>query len=97
MVVVLKTHVTWIVAPDGQYSVVDGMNPAMGTGGSGDVLAGVIAGLLGRGDSPYQAARLGVWAHQRAGRQVSRSGGWFLAEELAPAVGQILGEADGSV
>ena len=42
-------------------------NPGMGTGGSGDVLAGVIAALLGQGMSAFDAAVLGAWAHGRAG------------------------------
>lgn len=42
-------------------------NPGMGTGGSGDVLAGVIAALMGQGLSAFGAAALGAWAHGRAG------------------------------
>jgi len=42
-------------------------NPGMATGGTGDVLTGVIASLIGQGMSPMDAACLGVWAHGRAG------------------------------
>src|SRR5204862_466055 len=42
-------------------------NPALGTGGTGDVLTGIIGGLLSRGLEPLQAAQLGVWTHGRAG------------------------------
>lgn len=90
-VLVLKTHVLWIVAPGGDYSVIDGMNPAMGTGGSGDVLAGIIAGLMGRGAEAYEAAEAGVVLHQEAGRLASKERGWFLAEDLPEYVSALLG------
>ena len=45
-------------------------NPGLATGGSGDVLAGVIGALLGRGDSGFVAARRGTWLHGRAGDRV---------------------------
>jgi len=42
-------------------------NPGMASGGSGDVLAGLIAGLAAQGIAPYQAACAGVWMHGKAG------------------------------
>jgi len=92
VILMLKTHVTWIVSPDGRYTVVDGMNPAMGTGGSGDVLAGVTAGLLSRGADPFEAAVGAVTLHQLAGRRAASEIGWFLAEDLPVYVSEILGE-----
>jgi NAD(P)H-hydrate epimerase len=61
-------------------------NPGMATGGTGDVLTGVIASLLAQGLSPIEAARLGVWAHASAGDRVAASGerGSIASDLLAP-------------
>ena len=93
-VVLLKGHVTWIVAPDGRHSVVDGMNPAMATGGAGDVLAGLIGALLCAGLSAYQAARAGALLHAVAGARAYRRRGWFLSEDLPAEVSEVLRDVD---
>lgn len=85
-VIVLKSHVTFIVTPEGDYTVVDGMNPSLGTGGSGDILSGVIAGFLAQGIEPYSAAVLGVTLHQNIGKTCFKKNGWFLAEDLLPYI-----------
>jgi NAD(P)H-hydrate epimerase len=59
-----------IAAPDGEVSVAPFENPAMASGGTGDVLAGVLGALLAQGLAPYAAARLGVYLHGLAGEQV---------------------------
>jgi len=65
-VIVLKGHRT--IVTDGQRLYVNNTgNPGMATGGTGDVLTGVIAGLLAQGLSPFQAAQLGVYIHGLAG------------------------------
>ncbi|HYC07390.1 MAG TPA: ADP/ATP-dependent (S)-NAD(P)H-hydrate dehydratase, partial [Candidatus Binatia bacterium] len=69
-VVVLKGARTVIAAPDGAVSVAGFVNPAMATGGTGDVLAGTIGSLLAQGLSTYDAARLGVHLHGAAGESV---------------------------
>lgn len=84
--IVLKSHVTYIGSPSGRYWVLDGMNPALGTGGSGDVLAGVIGGFLAGGLEPDVAACAGVLVHHRAGRKAYEELGWFTADELLPYV-----------
>ena len=85
-VMVLKSHVTFIVSPEGDYSIVDGMNPSMGTGGSGDILAGIIAGFLAQGMDSYKSAIMGVVLHQHIGRVCFEEKGWFLAEDLLPYI-----------
>ena len=104
-VVVLKGHVTYIAAPDGgdaagvgeepALSVVDGMQPWLATGGSGDVLAGVIGALLAGGRiGPYQAACAGVLIHAAAARHLYRERGWFLAEDLPASVSRVVAGRD---
>ena len=66
-VVVLKGARTVIAGPDGQVSVAPFENPALASGGTGDVLAGAIGSLLAQGVAPYDAARLGVYLHGAAG------------------------------
>lgn len=92
-VVVLKSHVTFVVPPEGRVRIVDGMNAALGTGGSGDVLAGIIGALLGGGVPAEDAAVGGVLIHAEAGRRCRASSGWFLAEDLPLEVGRLFDEA----
>jgi hydroxyethylthiazole kinase-like uncharacterized protein yjeF len=55
-VIVLKSHVTWIASPSGEAAVWDGRESGLGTAGSGDVLAGLAAGLLARSAAASRAA-----------------------------------------
>ena len=66
-VVVLKGAATVIAAPDGSVAIAPFENPALATGGTGDVLAGAIGSLLAQGLKPFDAARLGVYLHGLAG------------------------------
>jgi NAD(P)H-hydrate epimerase len=66
-VVVLKGARSVIAAPDGRLAVAPFENPALASGGTGDVLAGVIGALLAQGLAPFDAARLGVYLHGLAG------------------------------
>lgn len=65
-VVVLKGHETVVTDAERCFINTTG-NPGMAVGGSGDVLSGVIAGLLGQGIAPLEAAACGVWLHGAAG------------------------------
>jgi len=89
-VVVLKGHCTVVASPSGQYWIIDGPNPALATGGSGDVLAGIIAAGVAGGLSPLEAALFGVSLHATVGREARRRKGWFLAEDLIPLISTVL-------
>ena len=65
--VVLKGAGTLVAAPEHPLAINLTGNPGMASGGSGDVLAGIIAGLAGQGIPPFEAACAAVWLHGRAG------------------------------
>jgi ADP-dependent NAD(P)H-hydrate dehydratase / NAD(P)H-hydrate epimerase len=85
-VVVLKGATTVIAGPEGRSLLNDGGNAALATAGTGDVLAGAIAGLLAQGLGPLEAAALGVYLHSAAGRLVREDLGDMgtLASDLLP-------------
>ena len=66
-IVILKGAYTSIAAPDGNVFFNSSGNPGMAKGGSGDVLTGILTGLLAQGYSPLEAAQLGVYLHGLAG------------------------------
>lgn len=85
LICVLKGHHT--VVTDGQRVVLNSTgNPAMATGGMGDVLTGVIAALVGQGLTLYKAACVGVFVHGLAGDLAKSSDRGLLASELAMAL-----------
>lgn len=92
-VVVMKGSGTEVVSPSGEAWVYEGGTVGLATSGSGDVLTGIVAGLLARGLAPIPAAAWGVFLHGEAGaRLVRRAGGiGFLARELAAEVPGIMG------
>lgn len=92
-VVVLKGPHTVVAAPDGRCWVHPSANPALATAGTGDVLAGLIGGLIAQGLEPLQAARLGVVVHGMAGAAVVSGRTWrsLLASDLVPEIPAALG------
>lgn len=90
--VVLKGEGTVIASPDGRTHINISGNPGMATGGTGDVLSGVIASLMGQGLEPFEASVLGTFVHGMAGDIASREKGEHgmtagdLAERLPEAM-----------
>lgn len=72
IVVVLKGAYTTITSPEGKMFINNTGNPAMATGGSGDLLTGILTALLAQGYDAIDAARLGVWLHGLAGDEARR-------------------------
>lgn len=83
-IVVLKGSTSLVATRDGQLFAYAGGGVGLATGGSGDVLAGIAAGLAARGASPLDAALWSVWLHGEAGRRCAEQIGpiGFLAREL---------------
>lgn len=93
-VVVSGTSTSWIAAPDGRLWRDESGSPGLGVSGSGDVKAGLIAGLLARGADPAQAAAWATYSHGRAGERLAAGVGFtgFLARELLAEVPRVLVE-----
>jgi len=85
---------SWIATPDGGLWKDESGTAGLGVSGSGDVRAGITAGLLARGAEPAQAAVWGAWLHGRAGERLASSVGrlGFLARELPAEVPRALAE-----
>ncbi|QQP93427.1 NAD(P)H-hydrate dehydratase (plasmid) [Skermanella sp. TT6] len=94
MVVALKGGCTHIVDPDGNAWFYESGNVGLATSGSGDTLAGVVAGLVARGAEPAQATIWAVYLHGQAGNRLARSRGpmGFLARELLAEIPGIMAE-----
>ncbi len=88
-IVVLKGHGTVVADPERVYVNTTG-NPGMATGGSGDVLTGVIAALWGQGMEPFDAAVLGTYIHGLAGDMAAKEQGQvsLIATDIIEALSQ---------
>ena len=90
-IVVLKGHRTCITDGENGYVNTTG-NPGMAVGGSGDVLAGMIASLLGQGIAPLEAAACGAWLHGAAGDLCAKELGQYamLPTDMLNALPRLL-------
>lgn len=93
-VVVSGAEVSYIATPQGRAWSDDSGGPSMAVAGSGDVKAGIVAGLLARGAAPEQAAVWAAYVHGRCGERLASAYGrrGYLARELLPMVPRVISE-----
>lgn len=98
-VVVLKGHRTLVCVEGAEPLVCEAGNPGMATGGSGDVLTGIIAALWGQGMAARDAAAFGVWLHAEAGDMAAAEVGEesLIARDIISHLGQAFRVARGGV
>jgi NAD(P)H-hydrate epimerase len=92
IILVLKGARTLIGSPQGRLAVNGSGNPSLASGGTGDVLTGLIAGFLAQGMAPFHAACLGVYCHGAAGDRLAPRCGdrGLMATDLLPEIPVVL-------
>ena len=85
-VVVLKGAVTVVADPQGELALIPFASSALATAGTGDVLAGMISGLIAQGMNAFEAAKAGAWLHAKAGVLAAE----HLGSEAAVVAGDVL-------
>jgi len=93
-VVVLKGAHTVIASPGGETKIIPLASSALATAGTGDVLAGVIVGLIAQGMDPFRAAAAGAWIHAQAGMAAAArlgSEAAVMAGDVADSLVDVLG------
>jgi NAD(P)H-hydrate epimerase len=96
-VIVLKGAFTVVASPDGRMTVIPVASPALARAGSGDVLAGLIAGLRAQGLEAFDAAVAGAWIHARAGLYAADNLGTatsVLAGDILDSVSDVLSDLE---
>lgn len=92
-IVVLKGADTVVASPEGLACINEHGSPFLATAGTGDVLAGMVSGLLVQGMPPFEAASAAVWMHGEAGR---RLGPGLISEDIAGAMAAVLRDLFGA-
>lgn len=88
-IIVHKGPKTIIATPFGEVSILEKSTPWLASAGTGDVLSGVIGGLLAQGVNPYIACQIAVFMHSKAGELL---GAGLMAQDLPIAIAEVLGE-----
>ena len=92
-VIVVTGSVDELTGSQGRYCFARGGNPRMSVGGTGDLLAGIIGGLMAQGMNPWPSARLGCSVLREAGSKESKnSGPGMIADDVVPQIAKTISE-----
>ncbi|MEG3585869.1 MAG: NAD(P)H-hydrate dehydratase [Actinomycetota bacterium] len=90
VILLLKGPVTIIGNPDGRCFVVTSGDQRLATAGTGDILSGIIGGMLAQGVAPLEAATIGAWVHGQASKSCAELG--MIASDLLKPISEVLNE-----